>query len=148
MWNYNYKSINNDDFDLRNFDADTGAISDDRPLSIERHFLVDHFRRLWYVNRLYVDPKPNLMPNKDEVAYKETLHPLIEPFDLKGVGFTYYRYLDPARQDDSWLYLPSCAACAGSRRRSAPTRSSGRTPTSTATTATRPARLDGVEVSR
>jgi hypothetical protein len=107
VWNYNYKSINNDDFDLRNFDADTGAISDDRALAIERHFLIDHFRRLWYVNRLYVDPKPNLLPNKDEVAYKETLHPLIEPFDLKGVGFTYYRYLDPARQDDSWLYLPS-----------------------------------------
>ena len=31
---------------------------------------------------------------------------LIEPFDLKGVGFTYNRYLDPARQDDSWLYYP------------------------------------------
>jgi hypothetical protein len=38
VWNYNYKSINNDDFDLRNFDADTGAISDDRAPSIERHF--------------------------------------------------------------------------------------------------------------
>jgi hypothetical protein len=107
VWNYNYKSINNDDFDLRNFDADTGTMSDDRALAIERHFLIDHFRRLWYVNRLYVDPTPSMEPNKDEVAYKETLHPLIEPFDLKGVGFTYYRYLDPARQDDSWLYLPS-----------------------------------------
>jgi hypothetical protein len=32
---------------------------------------------------------------------------LIEPFDLKGVGFLYYRYQDPKRQDDSWLYLPS-----------------------------------------
>ena len=107
VWNYNYKSINNDDVDLRNFDSDTGTISDERALSIERHFLIDHFRRLWYVNRLYVDPKPNFQPNKDDVAYKETLHPLIEPFDLKGVGFTYYRYLDPAKQDDSWLYLPS-----------------------------------------
>jgi hypothetical protein len=107
VWNFNYKFYNNDDFDLRNFDADTGAISGERALAIERHFLIAHFRRLWYVNRLYVDPKPNLVPNRDEVAYKETLHPLIEPFDLKGVGFTYYRYLDPARQDDSWLYLPS-----------------------------------------
>jgi hypothetical protein len=107
VWNYNYKSINNDDFDLRNFDADTGTMSEDRALAIERHFLIDHFRRLWYVNRLYVDPKPSVKPNKEGVAYKETLHPMIEPFDLKGVGFTYYRYLDPARQDDSWLYLPS-----------------------------------------
>ena len=29
-----------------------------RAMTIERHFLIDHFRRLWYVNRLYVDPKP------------------------------------------------------------------------------------------
>jgi hypothetical protein len=95
-----------DDLDLRNFDADTGPISEDRPLQVERHFLVDHFRRLSYVGRLYVDPKPEI-PNKEGFQYKETLHPLIEPFDLKGVGFTYYRYLDPAKQDDSWLYLPS-----------------------------------------
>jgi hypothetical protein len=95
-----------DDLDLRNFDADTGPISDERPLQVERHFLIDHFRRLSYVGRLYADPKPEI-PNKEGFQYKETLHPLIEPFDLKGVGFTYYRYLDPAKQDDSWLYLPS-----------------------------------------
>ncbi len=107
IWNFNYKFYNGDDFDLRNFDADTGSITADRELAIERHFLIAHFRRLWHVNRLYVDPKPNLVPNTEEIAYKETLHPLIEPFDLKGVGFTYYRYLDPERQDDSWLYLPT-----------------------------------------
>jgi len=95
-----------DDLDMRNFDADTGPISTERPLQVERHFLIDHFRRLFYVGRLYVDPKPEL-PNKEDFHYKETLHPLIEPFDLKGVGFTYYRYLDPKRQDDSWLYMPS-----------------------------------------
>ena len=95
-----------DDLDLRNFDADTGPISEERPLQVERHFLIDHFRRLSYVGRLYVDPKPEI-PNKEGFQYKETLHPLIEPFDLKGVGFTYYRYLDPSKQDDSWLYLPS-----------------------------------------
>jgi hypothetical protein len=106
MWNFNFRPNFEDDLDLRNFDADTGPISDDRPLQVERHFLVDHFRRLRYVGRLYVDPKPEI-PNKENFEFKETLHPLIEPFDLKGVGFTYYRYFDPAKQDDSWLYLPS-----------------------------------------
>jgi hypothetical protein len=105
MQNYRF-AIAFDDLDLRNFDADTGPISMDRPLQVERHFLVDHFRRLFYVARLYVDPKPQI-PNSEGYEYKETLHPLIEPFDLKGVGFTYYRYLDPGKQDDSWLYLPS-----------------------------------------
>jgi hypothetical protein len=90
MQNFRF-AIAFDDLDLRNFDADTGPISTERPLQVERHFLVDHFRRLFYVARLYVDPKPN-MPNTEGYEYKETLHPLIEPFDLKGVGFTYYRY--------------------------------------------------------
>jgi hypothetical protein len=106
MQNFNFRPSNYDDLDLRNFDADTGPISDDRALQVERHFLIDHFRRLRYVGRLYQDPRPEI-PNKDGFEFKETLHPLIEPFDLKGVGFTYYRYLDPAKQDDSWLYLPS-----------------------------------------
>jgi len=107
MHNFSYRlDMAHDDLDLRNFDADTGPISAEEPLQVERHFLIDHFRRLWYVSRLYVDPKPEL-PNPDGIHYKETLHPLLEPFDLKGVGFTYYRYLDPARQDDSWLYMPS-----------------------------------------
>ena len=105
MQNYSMQS-SIDDLDVRNFDADTGPISTERPLQVERHFLIDHFRRLQYIGRLYVDPKPEI-PNKEGYHFKETLHSLIEPFDLKGVGFTYYRYLDPAKQDDSWLYLPS-----------------------------------------
>jgi Protein of unknown function (DUF1329) len=105
MQNYSF-SIAFDDLDIRNFDADTGPISMDRPLQVERHFLIDHFMRLYYVGRLYVDPKPT-WKSEEGFHFKETLKPLIEPFDLKGVGFTYYRYLDPQRQDDSWLYLPS-----------------------------------------
>jgi hypothetical protein len=105
MQNFSF-AISFDDLAMRNFDADTGPISTERPLQVERHFLIDHFRRLYYVGRLYVDPKPEI-PNTEGYHYKETLHPMIEPFDLKGVGFTYYRYRDPAKQDDSWLYMPS-----------------------------------------
>ncbi len=136
IWNFNYKFYNGDDFDLRNFDADTGSITADREFAIERHFLIAHFRRLWYVNRLYIDPKPNLVPNTEEIAYKETLHPLIEPFDLKGVGFTYYRYLDPARQDDSWLYLPTLRRVRRLSTAQCSTHSSARSSIKTATTGT------------
>ena len=75
-------------------------------MQVERHFLLDHYRNLWYTGRLYVDPKPEL-PNPDKVRGKSSLHPILEPFDLKGVGLTGTRYLDPDRQDDTWLYLPS-----------------------------------------
>ncbi|MFN8625347.1 MAG: DUF1329 domain-containing protein [Candidatus Binatia bacterium] len=106
MWNFEYKPFVTDDQDLRNFDADTGPVGATGALQAERHFLLDHLRTLWYTARLYVDPKPEL-PNPDGVRAKASLHPILEPFDLKGVGETSIRYLNPDRQDDTWLYMPS-----------------------------------------
>jgi hypothetical protein len=105
MFNFN-AAIAVDDLDLRNFDCDTGTVgSNGEPLKVERHFLLEHIRRLYFRERLIVDPKPE-MPSKDETRYKEALYPIVEPFDLKGTGFTLNRYLDHNRQDDTWLYLP------------------------------------------
>ncbi len=106
MWNYDYHFLTTDDVDLRNFDADTGSIADHGPLTVERHFLLDHFRRLFWNGRLYVDPKPE-KPNANGYRGQQGLYPILEPFDLKGVGALGNRYIDPAKQDDSWLYLPS-----------------------------------------
>lgn len=94
-----------DDVDIRNFECDTGRIGAQSGLTIERHFVIGHFRRLYHVGRLYHDPKPT-WPNADGVRYREVMYPIIEPFDLKGVGLTYNRHIDSARQDDSWLYYP------------------------------------------
>ncbi len=105
MFNFN-AAIAVDDLDLRNFDCDTGTLgSKGEPLKVERHFLLEHIRRLYFRERLVVDPKPE-SPNKDQARYKEALYPIVEPFDLKGTGFTLNRYLDHNRQDDTWLYLP------------------------------------------
>jgi hypothetical protein len=106
MWNYEYRSFITDDADLRNFDADTGSITDHGHMNIERHFLLDHLRRLNWTGRLYVDPKPD-KPNPNGYRSQQGLYPILEPFDLKGVGALGNRYIDPAKQDDSWLYLPS-----------------------------------------
>jgi hypothetical protein len=105
---YNFESaIAVDDLDLRNFDCDTGSLgSDGDPLRGERHFLIDHLRRLYWIERADVDPKPTNPDNPDGVRYKEALYPIREPFDLQGTGTTSNRYLDHTRQDDSWLYLP------------------------------------------
>lgn len=104
MFNYDNRIVV-DDLDVRNFECDTGALSPEHPMRVERHFILGHFRRLYYVSRLYHEPKPT-WETPDEIRYREMLHPIREPFDLKGVGFTYNRFLDPYRQDDSWLYFP------------------------------------------
>jgi hypothetical protein len=106
MWNYSYQFLTTDDVDLRNFDADTGSISDHGAMSVERHFLLDHFRRLFWTGRLYVEPKPE-KPNPNGYRAQQGLYPILEPFDLKGVGALGNRYNDSGKQDDSWLYLPS-----------------------------------------
>ncbi len=107
MWNYDHNFFATDDLDARNFDADTGAIADHGPMTVERHFLIDHFRRLYWVGRLYVDPKPEKLPNPSGYELQQGLYPILEPFDVKGVGFVSHRYLDAAKQDDAWLYLPA-----------------------------------------
>jgi len=107
MWNYEYGFTNGiDDTDLRNFDADTGSIAQHGPMSVERHFLLDHLRRLFWTGRLYVEPKPS-KPNPNGYRTQQGLYPILEPFDLKGVGALGNRYVDSGKQDDSWLYLPS-----------------------------------------
>ena len=108
MWNYDRKALITDDVDLRNFDADTGTIyGGEKEMGVERHFLLDHLRGLNYDGRLYQDPKPKFEPNPEGVQAKSGLFPILEPFDLKGVGTLSYRYLDIDKQDDTWLYLPT-----------------------------------------
>jgi hypothetical protein len=106
MWNYEHYGAVTDDLNIRNFDADTGTIPQHGPMTVERHFILDHLRRLYWTGRLFVEPKPE-MPNPNGYRRQEGLYPILEPFDLKGVGATGNRYVDPTRMDDSWLYLPA-----------------------------------------
>ncbi|HYB98796.1 MAG TPA: DUF1329 domain-containing protein [Candidatus Limnocylindrales bacterium] len=94
-----------DDVDIRHFSCETGSLDENTGLQIERAYVNEHFRRLYYVSRFYTEPKPT-WKNAGGVRNRELLYPLLEPFDLKGAGFTYNRYLDATRQDDSWLYFP------------------------------------------
>ena len=107
MWNYNYGCVTTDDVDLRNFDADTGPIADHGPLQVERHFLLDHFRRLFWTGRLYVDPKPE-KPNPHGYRVQQGLYPILEPFDLKGVGALSNRYIE-RREAGRHVALPAVA---------------------------------------
>jgi len=94
-----------DSLDIRSFNCDTGTLDVSAGFQVQRHYLADHFRRLFYVSRAFIEPKP-VWPTQEGVRYREMMYPISEPFDLKGAGFTYIRHLDPDRQDDSWLYYP------------------------------------------
>ncbi|HEY2774592.1 MAG TPA: DUF1329 domain-containing protein [Candidatus Binatia bacterium] len=110
MWNFGRTSYFNDDLGVHLPDADTGsyAKNGDKPnYLVERHFIVDWSRNLRFFGRLHHDPIPAIPDNPDQVFNKQGFFPLIEPFDLKGVGSVSFRYIDPTRQDDTWLYTPT-----------------------------------------
>ncbi len=109
MYNFERTQYFTDDLTAKLFDAETGQISrgeGGQRYQIERHFIFDALRILKYVGRTEQPPIPAL-PNPDKALAKGGTYPIIEPFDLKGVGGLSYRYLDPKRYDDTWIYLPS-----------------------------------------
>ncbi|HXC49458.1 MAG TPA: DUF1329 domain-containing protein [Candidatus Limnocylindrales bacterium] len=94
-----------DDMDARKMGCEIGTISSGRGFERERTFQIEHWRRLYYVGRLYHEPRPS-MPNIEGIRYRELQYPLIEPFDLKGGGWNFIRYTDVHRPDDGWIYYP------------------------------------------
>jgi outer membrane biosynthesis protein TonB len=93
-----------DDVDARKMGCHLGEITP-AGMKLERTFQVEHWRRLFYVGRLYHQPAPT-WENQEKIRYRELQYPLIEPFDLKGGGWNYIRYLDVGRPDDGWIYYP------------------------------------------
>ena len=111
MYNFQNTHYFSDDLNMHLVDADTGSLYVDakglRHYNVERHFVADWLRVLQFQGRIHHDPVPEIMKNPDDTFRKSGLYPLIEPFDLKGVGGISYRYRDMMRQDDTWLYLPT-----------------------------------------
>jgi hypothetical protein len=111
MYNFQNTHYFSDDLNMHLVDADTGSLYVDakgnRHYTVERHFVADWLRVLQFEGRLHHDPVPAYENNPDRTFRKSGLYPLIEPFDLKGVGGVSFRYQDLLRQDDTWLYLPS-----------------------------------------
>ncbi|HEY2773466.1 MAG TPA: DUF1329 domain-containing protein [Candidatus Binatia bacterium] len=109
MYNFERTHYFTETLDLNLTDADTGALYIDangnRHYNVERHFVPEWLRIFRYEGRIK-HPPMKVEPNNDRTFHKAGLYPLIEPFDLKGVGGVSFRYQDQARQDDTWLYLP------------------------------------------
>ena len=113
MYNFHRTHYFSDDINLHLVDADTGSLYIDskgrRHYNVERHFVAEYIRLMRFDGRLHHEPKPAYSPqdNTDKAFQKAGLYPLIEPFDLKGVGGVTVRYQDLIHHDDTWLYIPS-----------------------------------------
>jgi hypothetical protein len=74
-------------------------------------------KKLWRLGqgvyrRTYFSHRADLLPERDEldpgtdVEWAEFFE-IMDPFDLRGTMYLLYRYTDPAKEDDTWAYIPS-----------------------------------------
>lgn len=105
MYNFENRIII-DDLAALDFECATGDIDREKGLHVQRAGRFAALRRLHFTGRLRIDPKP-IIETPDDIRYRESLGPVVEPFNIKGAAFSYIRYQDSGRQDDAWLYLPA-----------------------------------------
>ncbi|MGH7820072.1 MAG: DUF1329 domain-containing protein, partial [Candidatus Binatia bacterium] len=109
MYNFERSRYATDDLTARFLDAETGEIGrgkDGATFRVERHFVIDALRLLKYVGRTETPPVPAL-PNPERFLVKVGQYPILEPFDLKGIGGLVYRYVDDTKPEVTWMYMPS-----------------------------------------
>jgi len=78
------------------------------------HFNVGSWFRYYFVGRYAVPPMPESNPNPkpfwtegdDGVELIDTFG-YWDPYDLRGLVPRYYRYKDPFKNDDMWMYIPA-----------------------------------------
>jgi hypothetical protein len=114
-----------DDVDARKMGCHLGEITP-AGMKLERTFQVEHWRRLFYVGRLYHQPAPT-WENQEKIRYRELQYP---------AGTTSVISTSAARTT-AGSTIRSHGACGASARRSARRASSARTWTSTASPVTR-----------
>ena len=105
MWNFAFRPINTDDYDLRFYDCQSLYSGHDRAPKVILYGQVGHYAGYNLVGRTEVEPLPT------DPDFKKTnrlwvfgLYPVLAPEDARGDGFIRYRYADPERGDDDWSW--------------------------------------------
>jgi hypothetical protein len=103
MWNNAFRPITSDDYDLRHYGCDTVYTGLNRPVRVIDHFQIGHYAGYSLVGRTEVEPLPVDPDFKTTGRYwLFGLYPVLEPQNLRGVGFIRWRYADPGKSDDIW----------------------------------------------
>jgi hypothetical protein len=103
IWNYTYRPMYSDDFDIRYPEMATySPQNDSTPVN---YFIVGRMAQYNNVGRVEVPPIPT---DPDALASgirsKFAMFPFIEPSAVNGYGMLRFRYIDSNRADDIWMY--------------------------------------------
>jgi hypothetical protein len=108
MWNYYFRPISTDDYDLRFFDAESVYAGVNKPFHSLWYYQTGHYAGYNEVGRTEVEPMPVDPDFLKSGRYSMTgLYPQLAPQDGAGAGFIRYRYANPKKADDVWVLVPS-----------------------------------------
>ena len=107
MWNVTFRPISSDDYDLRWFDGISVYWGRNAPYREVYAASVGHYAGYNEVGRTEVEPMPT---DPDFRAsgryYMFALFPILAPANQRGFGIMKFRYADPNREDDTWMWTP------------------------------------------
>jgi hypothetical protein len=103
IWNYTYRPMYTDDVDIRYPEIATYSPRNDLvPID---YLVAGHMVIYNNVGRIEVPPIPTDPDALNSgIASKFAFFPFIEPSSMDGYGMLRYRYLNPRRADDIWMY--------------------------------------------
>src|SRR5215469_3629023 len=107
MWNNAFRPMWTDDVDARYFGCSSIYEGLNNPHREIDFTLVGHYMIYNEVGRTEVQPLPTDPDFRVTGRYfLMALHPVLAPEAVKGEGLIRYRYADPLRGDDFWLWNP------------------------------------------
>ncbi len=107
-WNVTFRPMWTDDLDARFFGCHSVYVTPGRANSrIVYASEIGHYRTYNEIGRTEVEPLP-IDPDfkKTGRMFLTAMYPLLAPEDQYGGGIIRYRYADPRRGDDTWIWNP------------------------------------------
>ncbi len=106
MWNFSFRPLYSDDADLRFAEVASYAPNSAAGSPVS-YFTVGHFAFYNNIGRIEVPPAPtDPDASASGVRYRFAYYPLLEPSMLRGFGMIRLRHIDPAVEDNTWVYNP------------------------------------------
>ncbi len=105
MWNFSFRPLYSDDADLRF--AQVASYAPNSTGSPVSYFTVGHFAFYNNIGRIEVPPVPTDPDAKQSgVRYRFAYYPMLEPSSIRGYGMIRFRHIDPATEDNTWVFNP------------------------------------------
>lgn len=107
MWNNSFRPMYTDDLDIRLFEGETLYVDVNRPQRIVENEEIGHYFVYNLVGRTEVEPLPTDPGFKTSgVMFMSAMYPFLAPTEVRGKGIIRYRYADPNKGDNAWMWMP------------------------------------------